>query len=198
MAPKVPVQPASMVLTAMEPMRRQPAAEAPSVLPGLNPNQPKARMKQPISTAEISWPMIALRRSVAIELADARPDDERHRQGGESADRMHHAGAGKVAVAFAQTEVGAELREPAAAPRPVAEERIGERAHQHRRNAEGEELPALGAGAGDDGQRRIHEDHLEQEDDHHADVIGMPGEEHALRAEEAPGLAEEASSRARR
>ena len=75
MAPNVPVQPASMVLTAMVPMRRLPAAEAPSVLPGLNPNQPKARMKQPISTAEMSWPMIALARAVAVELADARADD---------------------------------------------------------------------------------------------------------------------------
>ena len=60
MAPNVPVQPASMVSTAMVPIRRLPAAEAPSVLPGLNPNQPNARMKQPISTAEMSWPMIGL------------------------------------------------------------------------------------------------------------------------------------------
>lgn len=42
--PKVP---ASMVFTAMIPMRRLPLADAPSVLPGLKPNQPKARMKQP-------------------------------------------------------------------------------------------------------------------------------------------------------
>ncbi len=39
--------PASIVLTATEPMRRLPLPEAPSVDPGLNPNQPKARMKQP-------------------------------------------------------------------------------------------------------------------------------------------------------
>ena len=54
------MQPASMVSTAIVPMRKLPAAEAPSVLPGLNPNQPKARMKQPINTAEMSWPMIGL------------------------------------------------------------------------------------------------------------------------------------------
>src|SRR5271166_3416192 len=60
MAPKVAVQPASMVFTAMDPMRRLPLAEAPSVLPGLNPNHPKARMKQPIMTAEMSWPIIEL------------------------------------------------------------------------------------------------------------------------------------------
>ena len=39
--------PASIVLTAIEPMRRLPLPDAPSVEPGLNPNQPKARMKQP-------------------------------------------------------------------------------------------------------------------------------------------------------
>src|SRR2546425_7521106 len=60
MAPKVPVQPANMVSTATLPMRRFPFAEAPSVLPGLNPNQPNARMKHPINTAEMSCPMIGL------------------------------------------------------------------------------------------------------------------------------------------
>src|SRR5947209_20336314 len=49
-----------MVFTAIDPIRRLPFAEAPKVLPGLNPNHPKARIKQPINTAEISWPMIAL------------------------------------------------------------------------------------------------------------------------------------------
>src|SRR5216683_2113507 len=42
-----------MVFTAIEPMRRLPFADAPSVLPGLNP-------KQPIRTAEISCPIIGL------------------------------------------------------------------------------------------------------------------------------------------
>src|SRR5260370_24250088 len=60
MAPIVPVQPASMVSTAIVPIRKLPEAEAPSVLPGLNPNQPNARMKQPMSTAETSWPRIGL------------------------------------------------------------------------------------------------------------------------------------------
>ena len=52
--------PASIVLTATEPMRRLPLPDAPSVDPGLNPNQPKARMKQPVSTITMSWPGIAL------------------------------------------------------------------------------------------------------------------------------------------
>ena len=52
--------PASIVLTATEPMRRLPLPEAPSVDPGLNPNQPNARMKQPVSTITMSCPGIAL------------------------------------------------------------------------------------------------------------------------------------------
>ena len=51
--------PASIVLTAMLPMRRLPLPEAPRVEPGLNPNHPKARMKQPVSTITRSCPGIA-------------------------------------------------------------------------------------------------------------------------------------------
>src|SRR6266849_7699360 len=60
MAPKLPVIPASMVLTAIDPMRKLPLLDAPSVEPGLNPNQPKARMKQPVRTITISWASIGL------------------------------------------------------------------------------------------------------------------------------------------
>src|SRR5436853_6935711 len=58
-APKEPVQPASIVLTAMELIRRAPLPEAASVLPGLNPNHPKARMKQPVITTRRTCPGIA-------------------------------------------------------------------------------------------------------------------------------------------
>ncbi len=48
---------------------------------------------------------------------------------------------------------------------------------------------------GDDGQRRIHEDHLEQEDHHHADVVGSAlRQEHAVLSEQAKGLAEQRDS----
>ena len=52
--------PASIVFTATELMRRLPLAAAPSVEPGLKPNQPNARMKQPSSTIVMSWPGMAL------------------------------------------------------------------------------------------------------------------------------------------
>src|SRR5262249_14787296 len=59
MAPKLPAMPASIVFTAIDPIRRLPFPDAPSVEPGLKPNQPKARMKQPVRTSTMSCPMIA-------------------------------------------------------------------------------------------------------------------------------------------
>src|SRR5262245_41971792 len=48
-----------MVLTATEAARNPPLPDIASVDPGLNPNQPNARMKQPHSTQVMSWPGIA-------------------------------------------------------------------------------------------------------------------------------------------
>src|SRR5437763_17148486 len=68
MALKPPAIPASIVLTATEPIRRLPLPDAPSVEPGLKPNQPNARMKQPVSTSTISCPMIAFDAPVRVYL----------------------------------------------------------------------------------------------------------------------------------
>src|SRR3989442_5127683 len=68
MEPKVPVQPASIVATATVAIRRLPLEEHPSVVPGLTPNQPNARMKQPIRTAEMSCPMIGLAEPSRLNL----------------------------------------------------------------------------------------------------------------------------------
>src|SRR5207302_10051586 len=46
-------------LPIFDPMRRLPLPEAPKLDPGLNPNQPKARIKQPVRTIIKSWPGIA-------------------------------------------------------------------------------------------------------------------------------------------
>src|SRR5580700_4227210 len=55
MAAISPVALASMVLTAIELMRRPPLPEAPRVEPGLKPNQPNAKMRHPVITSTISW-----------------------------------------------------------------------------------------------------------------------------------------------
>src|SRR3954449_4712541 len=65
--------PASMVLTAIELIRRLPLPEAPRVEPGLNPNQPKARMKQPVRTITISCPIRALAFPVRVYLPSLGP-----------------------------------------------------------------------------------------------------------------------------
>ena len=43
---------------------------------------------------------------------------------GDAADGMHHRGTGKVDIAMPEVEIAAQLRQPAAAPHPVAENRV--------------------------------------------------------------------------
>src|SRR5438132_474780 len=101
------------------------------------------------------------------------------------------ARTGEVAVAVAEAVARTERRKPSAAPRPVAVDRIRERAHEERRDDERGVSPPLRCGSGDDGERRIHEHHLEEEHHHDADVIGGAPEHHPLRAEQPPVLAEQ-------
>src|SRR3979409_767662 len=60
MPPNDPVMPASIVLTAPDEARRPQLPDRASVDPGLTPNQPNARMKQPHSTHMMSCPGIGL------------------------------------------------------------------------------------------------------------------------------------------
>ena len=48
----------------------------------------------------------------------------------QAADRVHDAGTGEVHVTVAEAEVRAEGGQPAAAPRPVGEQRVDEGAEQ--------------------------------------------------------------------
>ena len=118
MAPKPPAIPASMVLTATDPMRRLPLPDAPSVEPGLNPNQPKARMKQPVRTITMSWPMIAFGLPSRVYLPMRGPTMMRQRQRGQSSHRVHHAGAGEIRIAVAQSEVACRGWPASRRPRP--------------------------------------------------------------------------------
>ena len=127
-----PAIPASMVFTATEPIRSAPLPDAPSVEPGLNPNQPNARMKQPVSTMTMSWPGIALRFAVAGVLSDPRPDNHAHASAVRPPTECTTPEPAKSHIALAQAEVRAEIGQPAAAPGPVREQRIYNGAHHER------------------------------------------------------------------
>ena len=122
-------------------------------------------------------------------FADARPDDHRNRKGRHSTDAMHHTRTGEVAVAMSDAIVAPKLREPSTTPRPIAKKGIGDRGKREGRYRERCELPTLGGSPRDDGSGRIHEDHLEQKHDHHADIVPGAGQEESFFAEEPPRLA---------
>ena len=124
-------------------------------------------------------------------LPDARAEDHRPGEGGDASDHVHDRRAREVHVAVAEPEVGAELREPAAAPDPVRKERIGEHRDEEAVDEERRPLPALGHRAGGDRAGGVHEHHLEQEQREHAHVVHVRAQEEALGAEEAERMAEE-------
>ena len=95
------------------------------------------------------------RLAVLAVLADARAEDRRADERRNAADHVHGGGAGKV--------MEAHLRQPAAAPDPVAGDRIDDRGDHHGVDAVRGELGALRHRAGDDGRRRRAEDGLEDQ-----------------------------------
>ena len=133
----------------------------------------------------------AAARPSLLNLPMRGPSSMRAGERDHAADHVHHRRAGEVDVAVAEAEVAAERREPAAAPHPVAEQRVDDHRHEEAEDAERRELPALGHRAGGDRRRGVHEHHLEQEEREHADVVAVAGQEEALRAEEAERVAEE-------
>ena len=163
-----------MVLAAMTPIRRSVPAR---VEPGLNPNQPKARIRAPAIPMGIWWPGIALGVPSFLYLPIRGSQNYSPGQGRNAAHHVHHPGAGKIHRAMAQTEVGAQLGEPAAAPDPVAIDGVDEHGNEEAVDAEGQELPALRHGPGGDGGRGVHKDHLEEEQGKDGDVIGTAGQE---------------------
>ena len=96
------------------------------------------------------WAGPPVRRGTAVPAAPARW----RRTAPPSADRVHDGGAREV--------VEPRLRQPAAAPRPGADQRVQERAQQRGEDQEHPELHPLGEGSGNDGCGRGDEDHLEE------------------------------------
>ena len=115
--------------------------------------------------------------AVLVVFADARTQEPPKNQRDDAALQMHHRGAGEVHMPVTQAEIDAQLREPAAAPDPVAEYRIHHRADAAAINHERGKLPALSCATRWDGRRRVHEHHLEQEQAEQPGVISIPGQE---------------------
>jgi hypothetical protein len=111
--------------------------------PGLKPNQPKHRMNVP------RWPSAGgVRASAALTglgvLADRGSDEGRADERADAADHVHDRRSGEVDVPVAEAEVRAERREPAAAPDPVAEDRVDHHRHEEAEDDKRRPLPALG------------------------------------------------------
>ena len=81
-APSTPAAPPSSVTIATSAKR---TSAAPSVEPGLKPNQPMNRITVPRPTSGIEWPGMAQRGAVVAVLAAARPE---HQQRGEPGGRF--------------------------------------------------------------------------------------------------------------
>ena len=79
-----------------------------SVEPGLNPNQPNARMNVPSTAIGMLWPGIGRAWPSSVVLADARPEHLRADQRRDAAGHVHDRAAREVDVAVAEAEVVAE------------------------------------------------------------------------------------------
>ena len=167
-----PAMLASIVLTTTMLIRR---SVPESVEPGLNPNQPKARMKVPTTTIGTWWPGMACglpSRYLPIRgpmtIAPARPMTPPI--------AWTTPEPAKSTAPWPKLPVRARLGQPAAAPDPVGEQAVGQ-GHPEPVEAEVLPAPAFGHGPGGDRGRGVHEDHHEEEQGHDADVIHAVQEE---------------------
>ena len=165
MAIVAPNAAAMAVLVAMTPNRMSVAA---SVDAALKPNQPNSRMNVPSMAIGMWWAGERAWLAVLAVLADARSEHERTGEGGDAAHGVHDAGAGEVDVAEAGVDALAEAGQPAAAPRPRAEQRVVDRAAEQAPADERLPLPPLGHGARRDGGGGVHEGHHVEEEGQHA------------------------------
>ena len=123
--------------------------------PGLKPNQPSHSTKQPMTPEVMLWAGIGCDLAVRRVLAEARPEHQDAGQRRPAADAVHDGRSGEI------PEAG--RRQPAAAPDPVAGDRIDERDQQKREDDEREVLDPFGHRAGHDRRGRSGKDELEEE-----------------------------------
>src|SRR5205085_11421138 len=94
--------------------------------------------------------------------------------------------AREVDSTMAEVQRLPEMCHPSAAPDPHSVDRIDDRAHGHLSEEEAGERDAFGDGADDDVAGRLHEYHLEQDQNPYADVVASAAlEEEAMRPKKA-------------
>ena len=130
-------------------------SSAPSVEPGLNPNQPSHRMSTPRPNSGMLWPGIARGLPSAPYLPWRGAEQQQRREGAGRADEVDRRRAGEV--------LHADVRlQPAAAEDPARGDRVDQRAEDDRVDDVDAELDALERRAPHDGQRDGAEDELEE------------------------------------
>src|SRR4051794_9916383 len=93
-----------------------------------------------------------VRLTVAIILAEPRANNQSKGQGRNAADGVYHPRASKVRISFSKSEVRAQVGKPAAAPSPIREQRIDERAQNEGGYEERRKFPTLSCGSSNDGE----------------------------------------------
>src|SRR5574337_1136168 len=99
--------------------------------------------------------------------------------------------AGEVNMPVAETEILPKLLKPDAAPDPVGVDGVDNHRDEEAVDKERRELPAFSHRPSRDGGRRIHEDHLKEEEGEDRRVVVDALQEKSLRSKEAEVLSEE-------
>ena len=98
---------------------------------------------------------------------------------------MHDPRPGEVDRAVPEVQRRAEVGQPPAAPHPHSVDRVDDRTQRDLREEEPGERNPLCNSADDDVAGRLHEHDLEQEEHHHADVVGTAAlQEEAVRPDD--------------
>ena len=151
-APRTPAEAAICVTSRISGKR---PSSAPSVEPGLNPNQPSHRISTPSPNSGMLCPGIARGLPSLPYLPRLGPSMQQHRERAGGADQVDRGRAGEVLHA----EVGLQ---PAAAEHPVRADRVDEPGEDDRVDDVDAELDPLERRAPHDGERDGAEDELEE------------------------------------
>ena len=110
--------------------------------------------------------------AVLLKFADTGPEYNGTGQSDHAAHGVNDRGTRKVNNTVSDSEVLAESGEPAAAPYPVAEQRVEEHRDEEGCNDDSRILDTLGHGAGRNRNGSVHENHLEKEECVDTCIIG--------------------------